>query len=200
MPGTKEKIFIVCGKEFGDQYVGRKAIIVRALYGLKSSGAAVRACLAEVLRDQLNLRPCRADNDVWLRAAQKADGTRYYEYVLVYTDNILCVSCDPNAIFCHLDQHFMLKPGLFIGPPTQYLGSSIGKYKFLNGDECWYMGSDQYVKRKQSEMSLGEKPLKSKVSAPFPSNYQAELDTSPLCDDEDMNYYTQQILVCSSGQ
>jgi hypothetical protein len=30
----REKIFIVvCGKEFGDEYVGRKAVIVRALYG-----------------------------------------------------------------------------------------------------------------------------------------------------------------------
>jgi hypothetical protein len=134
---------------------------------------------------------------VWLRAAQKADGTRYYEYVLVYTDDILCVSCDPNAILCHLDQHFMLKPGS-IGPPTQYLGSSVGKYKFSNGDECWYMGSDQYVKEAIRNVTTwleqrGEKPLKSKVSAPFPSNYQAELDTSPLCDDEDTNYYMQQI-------
>jgi Reverse transcriptase (RNA-dependent DNA polymerase) len=45
---VREKIFIVCGREFRDDLVGRKAIIVRALYGLKSSGAAWRACLAEV--------------------------------------------------------------------------------------------------------------------------------------------------------
>ena len=193
---TREKIFIVCGKEFGDEFIGRKAIIVRALYGLKSSGAAWRACLAEVLRDQLSFRPCRADNDVWMRPSQRADGSRYYEYVLVYTDDILCISCDPKAILCHLDQHFMLKPGS-IGPPTQYLGSSIGKYKFSDGDECWYMGSDQYVKEAIRNVSIwleqrGER-LKSKVSAPFPSNYKPELDSSQLCDDEDANYYMSQI-------
>jgi hypothetical protein len=62
----------------------------------------------------------------------------------------------------------------------------------------WYMGSDQYVKEAIRNVTVwleqrGEKPLKSKVSAPFPSNYQAELDTSPLCDDEDTKYYMQQI-------
>jgi hypothetical protein len=35
--------------------------------------------------------------------------------------------------------------------------------------------------------------LKSKVSAPFPSNNLAELDTSSFCDEEDTNYYMQQI-------
>jgi hypothetical protein len=117
---VREKIFIVCGMEFRGDMVGRKAIIVRALYGLKSSGAAWRACLAEVLHDQLGFKSCRADNDVWYRPAQRADGTRYYEHVLVYTDDILCLSCDPSAILCHLDQHFLLKPGS-VGPPMQYL-------------------------------------------------------------------------------
>jgi Reverse transcriptase (RNA-dependent DNA polymerase) len=102
---AREKIYVICGPEFGDQNIGRKAIIVRALYGLKSSGAAWRACLAEVLRDQLGFQPCRANNDVWFRPAQRPDGTRYYEYVLVYTDNILCLSCDPKSILCQLDQH-----------------------------------------------------------------------------------------------
>jgi Reverse transcriptase (RNA-dependent DNA polymerase) len=125
---VREKIYIVCGKEFVDGLEGRKAIIVRALYGLKSSDAAWRACLAEVLHDQLGFRSYRADNDVWLRVAQRADGSRYYEYVLVYTDNILCLSCDPKALLDHLDQHFLLKPGS-IRPPTQYFGVSISKYK-----------------------------------------------------------------------
>jgi Reverse transcriptase (RNA-dependent DNA polymerase) len=142
---VREKIYIVCGKEFGDDLEGQKAIIVRALYGLKSSGAAWRACLAEVLHDQLGFRSYRADNDVWLRVGQRADGSRYYEYVLVYTDDILCLSCGPKAILDHLDQHFLLKPGS-IGPPMQYLGASISKYKHASGDKSWSMGSQQYIK------------------------------------------------------
>jgi Reverse transcriptase (RNA-dependent DNA polymerase) len=193
---AREKIYVVCGPEFGDQYIGRKAIIVRALYGLKSSGAAWRACLAEVLRDQLGFRPCRADNDVWFRPAQRPDGTRYYEYVLVYTDDILCLSCDPKSILCQLDQHFLLKPDS-IGPPTQYLGASIGRYKFEDGDECWCMGSEQYVTEAicnvTSWLEQRGLMLKTKVSAVLPSNYLPELDTTPLCNDEDHNYFQQQI-------
>jgi hypothetical protein len=65
---TREKVYIICGREFGDDNVGKEVIIVRALYDLKSSGVAWRACLlADVLRDELGFKPCRADNDVWLR-------------------------------------------------------------------------------------------------------------------------------------
>ena len=41
-----EKIWTVLGKEFGTDQ-GKKAIIVRALYGLKSSGVAFHAHLAD---------------------------------------------------------------------------------------------------------------------------------------------------------
>ena len=44
-----EKIWTVLGKEFGKDQ-GKKAIIVRALYGLKSSGAAFHAHLADCMR------------------------------------------------------------------------------------------------------------------------------------------------------
>jgi hypothetical protein len=41
---------------------------------------------------------CRADADVWMRQATKADGTEYYEYVLLYDDGCLVVSENPEAI------------------------------------------------------------------------------------------------------
>jgi hypothetical protein len=74
---TKEKNFIIAGKEFGPNE-GRRALIVRALYGMASSGARYRA---QVLRD-MGFTSCHADQDVWMRAATKPDGTEYYEYVL----------------------------------------------------------------------------------------------------------------------
>ena len=36
---TKEKLYTIAGLEFGHENKGRPAIIVRALYGLRSSGA-----------------------------------------------------------------------------------------------------------------------------------------------------------------
>ena len=71
-------------------------IIKKALYGLKSSGAAFRAHLAETLYD-LEYKPMRADPDAWIRPATKANGFEYYEMVLVYVDDTLCISEDPKA-------------------------------------------------------------------------------------------------------
>ena len=53
----REKIWTTLGKEFGDD-CGRKAIVVRALYGLKLSGAAFRAHLAGYMRGGLRVVPC----------------------------------------------------------------------------------------------------------------------------------------------
>jgi hypothetical protein len=48
---VREKVFTTCGPEFGNSTEGRYAIIVRALYGLKSSGAAWRAHLAATMEE-----------------------------------------------------------------------------------------------------------------------------------------------------
>ncbi len=89
----REKIWTKAGPEFGSDE-GKVMIIVRALYGLRSSGAAVRALLAETLYD-LNYRPSYADPDVYMRPAVKEDGCKYYEYVLTYVDDVLCISNTP---------------------------------------------------------------------------------------------------------
>ena len=93
---TSEKVYSVAGKEFGPNE-GRLVVIVRALYGLKSAGASWRKEMASTLRD-LRFKSCLADPDVWLRPAEKSDGEEYYEYVLVYVDDILVVSHDPSQV------------------------------------------------------------------------------------------------------
>jgi hypothetical protein len=47
---TKEKVYTVAGLEFGADSVGRPVLIVRALYGLKSSGARWPDHMASTLR------------------------------------------------------------------------------------------------------------------------------------------------------
>ena len=46
---TKEKVHTTCGAEFGSEHFGCFAIIRKALYGLKSSGAAWRSLFASTL-------------------------------------------------------------------------------------------------------------------------------------------------------
>lgn len=61
-----EKVYTVLGPEFGD-LEGRTALVVKALYGLKSSGFAWRSHCTTVLREEMGFRPCEANNDVWMR-------------------------------------------------------------------------------------------------------------------------------------
>ncbi len=60
----REKIWTVAGAEFGSD-AGSVMLIVRALYGLKSSGASWRSMLAETLgKDGLGYTSSNADKDV----------------------------------------------------------------------------------------------------------------------------------------
>ena len=86
-------------------------IVVRALYGLKSSYASWRAImLAQSLTD-IGYLSTRADQDVWIRAAFKPDGFKYYEMVLVYVDGILHLSHDTKPRMEALRKLYKLKPG-----------------------------------------------------------------------------------------
>jgi len=49
-PCREKVLHIICGVElFGPDAVGRPAVVVRAIFGLKSSGASWRAHLAQTL-------------------------------------------------------------------------------------------------------------------------------------------------------
>ena len=78
---SREKIYCIAVREFGSD-AGKVMIVRRALYGLKSSGAAFRAMLANTIWD-LDFRPSKADPDVWVKPAIKRDGTKYYEMILL---------------------------------------------------------------------------------------------------------------------
>ena len=66
---TEEKVYCVTGPEFGED-AGKIAVIVRALYGLKSSGGAWRANFAATLDDP-NFTSSYAGPNMWYR-----EGTR----------------------------------------------------------------------------------------------------------------------------
>lgn len=94
----REKIWTVAGPEFGSE-AGTIFIVKKALYGLNSAGAAFsRSLLADTLID-IGYKPTKADPDVWLRPAVKVSGFEYYELVLCYVDDILCMSATPKQLF-----------------------------------------------------------------------------------------------------
>ena len=78
----QEKIWFVAGPECGKDR-GKVCVLVRALYGLKSSGASWRAMFSCFIRDVLHCLPSRIDQDVYLRRSYREGGVPYYEYLLV---------------------------------------------------------------------------------------------------------------------
>jgi Reverse transcriptase (RNA-dependent DNA polymerase) len=75
----REKIWFEGKLETGSD-AGKVLVLARALYGLKSSGAAWRANLAGTLRD-LGYTSTQADPDVWIKMM-----TDHYEMIRVYKD------------------------------------------------------------------------------------------------------------------
>ena len=63
--------------------VGKVAIMHRAVYGGIMSGRDFRNHLRSCMHF-INFTSCPADPDVWMRPAIKSDGTKCYDYVLLY--------------------------------------------------------------------------------------------------------------------
>jgi hypothetical protein len=190
-----EKVHTTAGLEFGPEHKGTILQIVRALYGLKSSGKSWHQHLSKSMLS-LGFLPCKADGDVWMRKATKPDGFRYWEYVLCYVDDILTVSHDPQSIMKQIKAIYRLKDG--IAPPEVYLGANISQH-YHPGDEKprWAMSSDDYVKEalRNVEQTLKEsgQTLSNKAETPMTTNYHPELDATPVLDDNEANYYQAQI-------
>ena len=63
---------------------------------------------------------CKANSDVWLCPSVKEDGTDNYQYMLLYTDDILAImEKSEKFIREELTEKFVVKPKS-IGKPIQY--------------------------------------------------------------------------------
>lgn len=194
---TKEKTYSIAGIEFGPTRVGLPALIVRALYGLKSSAQRWREHIAQTLRD-MGYKSSLGDPDVWMRPMTRpTDGFKYYEYVLIYIDDILVVSHDPRAVMTRLEQTYTIKPES-IGSPTAYLGAQIKRHTLPRTDDPdnrdrWAMSSDPYVKRAlgeiETELAKSGQRLLTRVTGPLADGYRPELDSTKELDDARITYY-----------
>ena len=93
----RENIWTTAGPEFGSE-AGKNTLVVRALYGLKLSGSAFRAFLAETLYD-LGYRPSMADPRSYKFSARNAlnpapDDFNPYN---TRTTSMLLPFSDPNS-------------------------------------------------------------------------------------------------------
>ena len=189
-----EKIWTVLGPEFGSD-AGKQAIVVRALYGLKSAGASFRNHLADCM-NHLGFKPCLADPDLWMMAmVRPSDGSEYYAYVLVYVDDVMVIHHDAEAVLLRIDKYFKMKPGS-IGDPDVYLGATIKKMRLANGVEAWASSPSKYVRASVDTVTkyltnLGDKrwSMPKKAANPFEGGYEPEIDVTPHLNAELASWY-----------
>ena len=143
MVPNHEKVWTVLGPECGDD-ARKSAIIVRALYGLKSAGASFRAHIAQCMQE---LVYCSrdADPDPWMKTQYKPeDKLQYYSYILCDVDHKLCIHHDPDDVLNKLNGYVSLKPGS-VTSSDMYLGTKLKHMQLHNGIWAWSMSPSKYV-------------------------------------------------------
>ena len=98
-------------------------IIVKSLYGLRTSAARFHEHLDNILRS-LGFLPSKADPNFWIR-----DKEDHYKYLASYVDYILAWSKDPMAVMEDLKKLYTMKG---VGISEYYLGGDVEQM-----DEHW---------------------------------------------------------------
>jgi hypothetical protein len=129
----------------------------------------------------------KANPDVWMCEAVKANDHKYYEMLFVYVNNILALSHQAAEAIKEITTFFKAKDGS-IKPPEIYLGANVEKLQLPDGREVWATSPRTYVKNSilVVERLLEEDNegyvLKSKARNPFPTGYKPEVDVTDELD------------------
>ena len=134
-----------------------------------------------------------ADPDVWFRLLTRSTGEMYYEYVLLYVDDVLVISERAESVLRkEIGKFFVLKDES-VGPPSMYLGGKLRQVELLNGEKAWAFGSSQYVQSavKNVYEHLEKQGMKLPCKAPNPLtfDYRPEIDVSQELAEDDALYY-----------
>ena len=185
---TQEKVCFTAGPEFGP-LAGHTLVIVKALYGLRSSGLRFHEKLADTLR-AMGFFPSYADPDVWMRAPP--DPFAPCKYIVVYVDDLFVTMKDPLAFLQELQTdpwNYKLKG---VGPPCYHLGADF----FRDSDGTLCMGTQTYAKRLLSNFEKLFGTLPPPVHSPLPEHDRPELDDMPLCGPDDVAKYQSILGAC----
>lgn len=186
-----EKYYTICGREFGLENEGKQARIVRALYGTKCAGRDFREHLRRCM-EELGYTSCLADPDLWMKEEVDKEGGPYWEYMLLYVDDALCISEDPEGSLRRLDKYFPMKPGS-IGAPKLYLGAKLSKVTLENGVEAHAFSMSQYaqeaVKNVEEKLRKEGKTLVKGADSPLSPDYSPEVDISNELEPGEAAYY-----------
>ena len=126
-----------CGKD-----ASKTAAIARALFHLKSEGAAFRSYLARCMESMCYVS-CKTNSDLLLKPEiRPEDRVQYCSYLLCYVNDILCIH-HKDGVIQHLHQFILLKQGF--GSHDMYLGAKLHKTRLCNRVWALAMSPMKYV-------------------------------------------------------
>jgi hypothetical protein len=94
---TREKVFIIAGPEFGPELMGKRLIVDKSLYGLKTSAARFHEHLSVKLKKMGFVPSIR----------KLKDGS--FEYIARFVDDVIAFSKFPMEIMEELKKTYIMK-------------------------------------------------------------------------------------------
>jgi len=176
---TKERMYIVASPEFGE-LEGHTLVIVKALYGLHSSGLRWHEKFADTLRD-MGFYPSKAEEDIWMH--KNGD---VYEYIAVYVDDLCIAAKNPQEIADILENKYKYKlKGT--GPIQFHLGCDF--FHDQNGILCF--APKKYIAKMVNSYKqiFGDAPPTKGVNSPLVKGDHPELDTSEELNEDERTIY-----------
>ena len=139
----KEKIWFKAGAECGE-HQWKVMILVRALYGLKTSGASCQSISKEFIEKNFHFKSTRIDPDVYIRRNRRENGTEYDELLFVYVDDFFSVRHSPEIVMKDIGLSFDIKDNKY-GRPTAYLGADVEPFHMSDRKYAWSIKCDSYI-------------------------------------------------------
>ena len=167
---TREKVCFKAGRAF-KHLEGQILIIVKALYGLRTSGARFHDRFADTLQE-MGFMPCKNEPDLWMRDAEDC-----YEYICVYVDDLLAIMKEPDVFFKELTDTYGYKlKG--VGEPTYHLGGNYSRDP--DGTLVW--GAKDYITKILDNYQRMQGDMPPKYRSPMERKAHPELDNSEPLD------------------
>ena len=174
---TQEKVVFTAGEEFGELH-GHTLIIVKALYGLRSSGKRFNERISDTLRD-IGFWPSRADNEVWMR-----EYNGHYEYLCLYVDDLAVMAENPSDIY-----KMLRDVGGYKLREEEGISYHIGGDFTRDPDGTLCYGAKTYIKRMLANYERMFGTMPKEYSSPLDAGDHPELDTSELLDNDGIKKY-----------
>ena len=98
----------------------------------------------------MDLNPCvGADDNIYIKLENDEHRNKYYSYIIVYVDDVLCIHKDPDKYLNLVGRYFRLKHTPVC--PPMYLRADTSKFVIINDDnEVTFWAMREYIHAKKS--------------------------------------------------